>query len=173
MRQKTGTYELLYIRAADGAEEALKPIEEKVQKTILSDKSQIIYEEPQGRKRFAYHLGKHSYGYYFLLQFSAPGDAIRAIDRQLRLMPEILRYRIVSIVPKTPAERSKEQLDREKRRKSFEQTETVSSREHPTVSHRAAGVIPHKVTEEPKVVDVDIEALDKKLDEILDTKDLL
>jgi small subunit ribosomal protein S6 len=152
-------YEVLYIISNKYSEKELSPINDKVKKTITDHKGNITFTEEWGKKKLAYPIKHFNYGYYFLIEFDLEGSKLSAVDRVLRLDREILRHQIVKIKKKTKEEIAKEEEIAKKITKKKQ--EELNKKED---------VKKEKKDNKNKV---ELKDLDKKLDKILDTKDLL
>jgi small subunit ribosomal protein S6 len=146
-------YELLYIISNKYSEDELKPIIQKVGKIIKDNRGNITKAEEWGKKRLAYPIKHFNYGYYNLVEFDIEGGKIEKINRTLRMTREILRHQMVVKKVKTPTEIKKEKEISEKIATKAKEKE--------------------KLEEEKIKGKVDLKDLDKKLDKILDTDDLL
>ncbi|MGI6103605.1 MAG: 30S ribosomal protein S6 [Patescibacteria group bacterium] len=58
---------------------------------------QITNQRPMGRRQFAYPIGKETAGYYTTLRTSLESDTLAPLNKQLRLMPGLVRYLIVAL----------------------------------------------------------------------------
>ncbi len=153
-------YELLYIVSNKFTEEELKPIIEKVNAVINNRGGKITLTEEWGKKRLAYPVKNFSHAYYVLVEFDFEGDKVESIDRDLRMMSEILRHQIVSKRVKT-----EEDIKKEK-----EISQKIAARKEKEAKEKKEE---KKEKEEKKKEKVDIGELDEKLDKILETDDLL
>ncbi len=146
-------YELLYIISNKYSEDELKPIIKKVDRIIKDNSGNITKTEEWGKKRLAYPIKHFNYGYYNLVEFDIKGDKIEKINRVLQMSRDILRYQMVVKKVKTLEEIKKEREISEKIAIKAKKKE--------------------KIEEEKVKGKVDLKDLDKKLDKILDTDDLL
>lgn len=84
-------YELMLVAKVEGAESLMSLCEKNV-KEASSD----VRVTKLGRKNLAYPISGQSEAEYYVLNFSAQGDAIRNITSKLRLEQEtLLRYLII------------------------------------------------------------------------------
>ncbi len=51
--------------------------------------------EDWGKKKLAYEIQKMPEGFYYFIQFDAPGEAPAEIERRVRIMDHVLRFLIV------------------------------------------------------------------------------
>ena len=150
------TYELLYIIPAKFTDQENEDIVSKISKVVEKTGAKITRNENLGKLKLAYPIQHVRHGFYILVEFGAESQTIKDIDRELRLLPEILRHQVLSIKAKAQSKEIK-----------------MVSYEAPTPGEtRRPKAIPRvKPKEEPKQAPkkkIDLEELDKKLDEILD-----
>jgi len=144
-------YEMLYIISNKFSEDEIKPILEKVKKIIIDSGGQVTYEEQWGKKRLAYPIKNFNFGYYQLLEFDLATEETAKVDRLMRLMTELLRHQIVRCLKRTVEEIKQEK--EEARERSAKQEEDPKEEKTPEK--------------------VNLQELDKKLDKILETEDLI
>ena len=94
MDQLNKTYEMLYFLTITLSDEEIKTLKDKIHKLFEKQQATIIKEEDLGKRKLAYMIKRARHGYYFLIKFTAPPTAIRELNHQLELMPEIIRHRI-------------------------------------------------------------------------------
>lgn len=88
-------YEVAYIADPDLDEEALAELEQRVQAWIEGAGGKVLGVDRWGRRRLAYPIRKKREGYYVFLDTELPPEASQAIERDLRLNENIMRYLIV------------------------------------------------------------------------------
>lgn len=143
----TPHYELLYIVSNKYSEDELIKVINKVRDIINNSGGKITFSEEWGKKRLAYPINHFRHGYYNLVEFDLLGENLAKVDKALRMFSEILRHQIVR-----KEERAVEVIKKDKR--------------------AAAQVIKKKEPDQVKEK-VNLKDLDKKLDKILETEDLL
>jgi small subunit ribosomal protein S6 len=89
-------YEIAYIADPDLDEEALTSLEETVKSWIETAEGKTTNVERWGKRKLAYSIRKRSEGYYFILETEMPPQAGRAIERDLGLNEQVLRYLLTS-----------------------------------------------------------------------------
>ena len=157
-------YELLYIVPTRYTDDELNPIKQKVRQIIESENGKIFLEDNLGKKKLAYPIKKIFQGYYLLCHFDLEGSALKKINRDLQLSDEIIRYIVVKFEPKTAVKLEKIKEGMKSIYDIHEDREFAA---------------PKPVYEEPKKEKekeqekVNLEDLDKKLDEIIKNDDLL
>ena len=155
---------MLFIIPNQFTEDQLPPILKKVDALISDNGGAITYREEWGKKRLCYPIKHNNYGYYFLVEFDMEGAKQAKFNNVMKLSSDVLRYQIVSVPTRTPEEikAEKEQQQAKAKRQFKEEKEKLEKEKL---------VVP----EDKKTTDkkVNLEDLDKKLDKILDTDDLL
>ncbi|MFC1612490.1 30S ribosomal protein S6 [Patescibacteria group bacterium] len=94
-------YELLYIVPAIYTEDELKKIIEKIEALLKGEGVEILKSKNLGKLKFAYPIKKHSFGYYILLNLSAPKETLKKLDRVLQLESDILRFMLTRKIKET------------------------------------------------------------------------
>lgn len=154
-------YELLYIIPVKYTEEEAKEIHKKVVGLITARGGGITREDSLGLLRLAYPIKQVHQGYYSAVEFNLEMEKLREIERELKLMNEVLRHQIVKKIAGTE-EKIKEAILKEKKEKLEEQREEQKEKKGPQVAKKE-----EKEKKPPKKVDID--ELEKKLDKILDS----
>lgn len=88
-------YEMMMIVDPDLDEEGKNKAVEKVEGMIKERGGEIKERIDWGVRKFAYPVKKKEEGHYYILKFSAPGDAPLDIRKELRLVREIFRLMII------------------------------------------------------------------------------
>ncbi|RKX83609.1 MAG: 30S ribosomal protein S6 [Spirochaetes bacterium] len=57
--------------------------------------AQVIKEEDMGERNLAYLVKKHDRGHYYLYEFESSPEKIKAIEKSIKLRPEILKVLFV------------------------------------------------------------------------------
>ncbi len=139
-------YELLYLIAATYSEDELIPFKQKIKELIEKKSGKITLEDNLGKKKFAYPIKQVRHGYYLLYEFDLPPENLKALERSLKLTPEVLRHMVVGKKFQTPSliEITAEKVKKEKVQKEKEEK---------------------KKSDKDKIK---LEDLDQRLDEILE-----
>jgi small subunit ribosomal protein S6 len=87
-------YEVLYIVRPDVEQETLQAVVEKFN-AIISNGGEIIKSEIMGKRRLAYEIKKFRDGIYVVVNFNAPPEVVKELDRVLRITDEVIRHLIV------------------------------------------------------------------------------
>lgn len=70
---------------------------EKVQNLIKESGGEIVKMDTWGKRRLAYTIEREKEGQYFFLQFKENPSGIMEFKRQLKLIPEVLRFIILKL----------------------------------------------------------------------------
>ncbi len=106
------SYEELFIVRPDAAEEEVDPLIEQLKNVITQGGGSLEKTEKWGVRKLAYRVVKYNEGQYILLQFNAPPETVREVERRLRVADLVLKFLTV---------RTDEKLKRiEKRKKARE-----------------------------------------------------
>jgi ribosomal protein S6 len=88
-------YEIMFIIAAALEDEKKEATIETV-KEIINDGGEVINVNVMGMKRLAYPIQKKNDGYYVLVDFNAPADLPKELDRRLRISDNVIRHLIIN-----------------------------------------------------------------------------
>ncbi len=123
------SYEELFIVRPDAPEEEVDPLIDQLKNVITQGGGSLEKTERWGVRKLAYRIMKYNEGQYILLQFNAPPETVREIQRRLRVADLVLKFLTV---------RTDEKLKRiEKRRKAREKR---AARKPPPVAPMPAAV---------------------------------
>ncbi len=87
-------YELAYIADPDLDEQALLSLEEKVKGWVLAAGGEVVKVDRWGKRRLTYAIKKRLEGFYTIVTATLPPRSSQAIERELRLSEQVLRYLI-------------------------------------------------------------------------------
>jgi small subunit ribosomal protein S6 len=90
-------YEELFIVRPDATDEELDPLIEQLKNVIVHAGGTLDKTEKWGVRKLAYRLLKHNEAQYILLQFTAPAEAVKEVERRLRVADLVLKYLTVRI----------------------------------------------------------------------------
>ncbi|WP_017719487.1 30S ribosomal protein S6 [Kamptonema formosum] len=98
-------YETMYILRPDQGDESIEQAIAKYQKLLRDQGADPIDTQHRGKRRLAYEIGKYREGIYIQMNYKAPGSAIAALERAMRLSDDVIRYlTIKQEVPKPKPE---------------------------------------------------------------------
>lgn len=89
-------YELIYVLRPNLEDEAKAVVLDKV-KSIIEADGEVEKVDEWGNRRLAYEIEKLTEGYYVLINFNAATDVPKEIDRNLKIMDNVIRHMIVNI----------------------------------------------------------------------------
>ncbi|HTW96499.1 MAG TPA: hypothetical protein VMD74_02465, partial [Candidatus Methylomirabilis sp.] len=120
----------------------------------------------------------YNHGYYKLAEFDLAGAKLVELDNFLRLSNDVLRHQIIRAAKRTPEQiaadkkKSEDMAAARKRQKEggAEKTEKVEQKTSGLVSEEKQRPVEERKTFKKKT---ELKDLDQKLDDILDTKDLI
>ncbi|HXR75266.1 MAG TPA: 30S ribosomal protein S6 [Bryobacteraceae bacterium] len=90
-------YEELFIVRPDATDEQIDPLVEQLKDIIAQTGGTLDKTEKWGVRRLAYRIGKLTEGHYILLQFSAGAEAVKEIQRRLRVNDLVVKFLTVRI----------------------------------------------------------------------------
>ena len=97
-------YEMIYIIDAGLEDSARKELIEKVSALIEGNGGEIEkVDETWGKRRLAYAIDYKTEGWYVLVNFKAPVELPRELERNLQINENVLRYLVIKLVEKRSA----------------------------------------------------------------------
>jgi len=94
-------YEMIYIIDTGLEEAARKELIERVSGWITGNGGEIEkIDETWGKRRLAYAINYKTEGWYVLVNFKAPAELPRELERNLQINENVLRYLVVKIEEK-------------------------------------------------------------------------
>jgi small subunit ribosomal protein S6 len=64
---------------------------------IIADGGEVLKTERIGLRKLAYPIRKKNEGYYVLVEFNAPTDLPKELDRRLRISDNVVRHLIINL----------------------------------------------------------------------------
>ena len=114
-------YEFLGILNGTYADSEVGALISQLEEVIKKHTETIHYVQNLGRRKLAYPIKHQGHGTYVLIEFDAPGEAVKKLDRVFRLTNELLRHCIVrrkTVGAPLPLERKEEERMRPHERAS-------------------------------------------------------
>lgn len=90
-------YESVFIARQDIPAQEVEALAERFEGIIAEHGGEVGKREYWGLKSLAYRIKKNRKGHYTMLQMDAPPDAVREMERGMRLSEDVLRYMTVRI----------------------------------------------------------------------------
>jgi small subunit ribosomal protein S6 len=115
---RKNNYESAVIINAAIEEEQIEATIKRIEDTIRNNGGEIVDVDKWGRKRLAYAVNKTKSGYYVIIRFIAPPEAISKLERMYQLDEFIIRYLTIVLdkfaleyLDKSKSLREQEKLD--------------------------------------------------------------
>ena len=94
-------YEMIYIIDTGLEEAARKELTEKVSALISANGGEIEkVDETWGKRKLAFAIDYKTEGWYVLVNFKAPVELPRELERNLQINENVLRYLVIKLVEK-------------------------------------------------------------------------
>ena len=121
-------YEELFIVRPDVTEEEMDPFIEQIKHVITAAGGTIEKAEKWGMRKLAYRVAKHNEGQYVLILFHAKADAVKELERRLRVSDMVIKFITVRIDEKLKLfEKKKKKREKRAARKPAPQPQQASS----------------------------------------------
>ncbi len=88
-------YETFYLLHPELNDEERSEISQKLQDIIAEKGGEVVKVDPWPLQKLAYKVNKQTHGYYVLMEYGAPGDAIEELTRNLRIDERVLKFTTV------------------------------------------------------------------------------
>ncbi len=175
-------YELLLILPGTLAENEVSPEVEKVKAVIIENGGANLEMGEKEKRRLAYPIKHIRYGYFQLFYFEAETAAIKVLENKLRLLPDLLRTLIRKYHPQSTAEKkinfgvlaTGEEGRRDEVAVNFVPARAVATVVEAVLAQTeekqklAAAPVKKATAKKLEKKKVDLDDIDKKLDEILE-----
>ena len=102
MAKEPTLYDLVLLLSMDSEDEARAKILADVESTIAAAGGSIARNQEWGRRPTAFKINHEGEADYHLLQFTGPVSLLESLSHSLRIADEVLRFRIIKVVPGTP-----------------------------------------------------------------------
>ncbi|MFH0856784.1 MAG: 30S ribosomal protein S6 [bacterium] len=162
-------YEIMYIVPNNYSEDEVKGIKNKIKDLAGKEGFEVVKEETMGKRKLSYPIKQNYFGYYELTYLKNENEGKLAIlSQKIKILPEILRHQIIKYkampVPTVAANIINNPNEVTNRKHHYEKQEEVSDKPVKTEPARAE--------EKKESKKVDLNDLDKKLDELLGDVDV-
>jgi len=107
-------YEELFIAKPDAPDEEVDQFVEQLRTHLTNNGATVDKIDKWGKRRLAYKVDKYREGAYILLQFSAGPEAVKELERRLRVSDLVIKFLTVRI-DQTLKRLEKRKKDRDKR----------------------------------------------------------
>jgi len=152
MTEKNKTYQLTYLLSPILEQKGIEEISQKIKKWIIEKGGSLSEKEnlsPGFKKNLAYPIKKYHQAFYLNFNFLLASKMVKQFNNQLNLEKDILRHFIIT----------KQKIKSKPIQKTMNYK--IVDRIEPLVDEKSSPV------KKQKVEKVEIEELDKKLEEIL------
>ena len=89
------SYEVLFV-IVNALDEERKEAAIEAVKKVIEDGGEIERIDIIGTRRLAYPIERKTEGYYVLVEFDAPPELPRELDRRLRISDDVVRHIIIN-----------------------------------------------------------------------------
>ena len=90
------SYEILFVIANALEDERKEAAVEAVKSVVADGGGEVTRIEVMGTRRLAYPIEKKTEGYYVLVEFNAPPELPKELDRRLRISDDVIRHIIIN-----------------------------------------------------------------------------
>jgi small subunit ribosomal protein S6 len=108
-------YESIFILKPDLMDENVDEVVKKIHKIVKDHSGKIMDNEIWGKRRMAYEVDKERYGIYALIHFEGEGKLIRELERNYRLMGDVMKYIIIRLNKRELAELESDKKEKKKK----------------------------------------------------------
>src|SRR5580700_9485232 len=106
-------YEELFIVKPDAPEEDVDGFVTQIKDLIVAGNGTIEKADKWGVRKLAYRIQKYKEGIYILVQFAAPGELVKEVERRMRVTDMVIKFITVRIDEKVKKiEKRKKQRDK-------------------------------------------------------------
>ncbi|MFC1686962.1 30S ribosomal protein S6 [Patescibacteria group bacterium] len=156
-------YEMLFILSSRQTQEELESKIQEIFQIVEKLGGNLTKKEVFSKQRFAYPIKKEEQGVYIISEFDIDPEKLQPIDQELRHTPGILRHQIVSVQVKSPERIEAERALKEKVATKRATDAQKKKQEEISKEVKKAEELPEKKDEK-----INVDELDKKLEELLD-----
>ncbi len=111
-------YEELFIIKPGTPDEEIDAYTEQVKQVVASGGGTVDKLEKWGMRKLAYRVQKFHEGYYVLLHFTASADAVKEIERRMRVSDLVIKFLTVRVDQKLKkVEKRRKQREKRAQRK--------------------------------------------------------
>lgn len=108
------TYQTVFVIDSLLKIEEIDAVIEKVKRIINNNGGEVKSVDRWEKKRLAYEIKNRQYGYYVEIQFEAPSNLVKVLERDYRLDENVLRYLTVVLDNKAIAYLEKQKQKKQK-----------------------------------------------------------
>ena len=97
MSETKNNYETTFIMNPVLSEEQIKETVEKFRNLLKENGAEIVYENNWGLRKLAYPIQKKATGFYYLIEFKSPGDAISKLEIEYKRDERLMRFLTIAL----------------------------------------------------------------------------
>jgi small subunit ribosomal protein S6 len=90
-------YELAFIIKPNMDEDGITSVIEKLSNIIIKQSGEITSTDVWGRRRLAYPIKNYREGNYVLFEMNLPPTSVVEVERDIKLMEDIIRFLVFKI----------------------------------------------------------------------------
>ena len=90
-------YETVFIMTPVLSEEQMMDTVNKFKKILTDNGSDIVFENNWGLRKLAYPIQKKNTGFYYLIEFKAPGELIGKVETEFKRDERIMRFLTIAL----------------------------------------------------------------------------
>lgn len=84
-------YEVMFIVRPDVVEDDIDKLIAQMQGVVAAHEGKVEKVEKMGRRRLAYHIGRHKEGFYVLFVLEGTGDTVKEFERRLKVTDLVIK----------------------------------------------------------------------------------
>ena len=90
-------YETVFIMTPVLSDEQMKEAVAKFRKILTDNGSEIVHEDNWGLRKLAYPIHNKTTGFYYLIEFKAPGSLIAKLEIEYKRDERVMRFLTMSL----------------------------------------------------------------------------
>ena len=102
MTDSAPAYDLVLLLSLESDEDARARIVTDTEAAIVAAGGAVSLAQDWGRRPTAFQIRHEGEAEYHLLQFTGPPSLLESLSHTLRIADEVLRFRIIKVIPGTP-----------------------------------------------------------------------
>jgi small subunit ribosomal protein S6 len=95
-------YDLILLLSLESDDDARAKVVSDVEAAISGGGGTLVRNQAWGRRPTAFPIRHQSEAEYHLLQFNGPATLLDSLSHSLGIADEVLRFRIIKVIPGTP-----------------------------------------------------------------------
>ena len=109
-------YETIFVLRPDLGEAVLRQSIKRIEDVVAHGGGEMVETEEWGVRELAYRVKRERRGYYVRLDYVAPAAALTEVERNLKLMDDVLRYLSVLVAEEADAAQLRGEIEARQRR---------------------------------------------------------